>query len=640
MLKIKNFVRIKHTPFTRFLFFFISDAFLISASVFASFFLRFDFTLPAQYRPHLPYFILTALLVLLPIFYHKKLYHFTWIYVSINDLINIFKAVTYGFLLLLVFFFIGRDQGFAPALNLPRSVIALDYVLVFVLIAGLRVSKRLYVELFAKPSVKTDRQRLLIIGAGDAAEQLLRSIKQDNNYPFKIAGILDDSDIKQHTNIHNIQILGRIKNLTILKEKLNIYGIIIAIPSASSLEIKKIVDLAQNCGINYIKILPSLTDVMSERVSLKDVRDIDVEDLLGRQKIDISFKQIRELIKEKTVLITGSAGSIGFELVKQISKLSPKKIIALDMDETGIFNVNNFLTNLTSKIDYQAIVANILQKDKIDAVFGAHKPNIIFHAAAYKHVKLMEQYPDQAVLTNILGTWNVAEAASKHNAEKFILISTDKAVNPSSVMGMTKRAAEMLILHYDIRTEEQRNLRTAGTKYIAVRFGNVLGSRGSVVPLFKQQIMTGGPVTVTHPDMQRYFMIPSEAILLVLQAAALGQGGEIFVLDMGCPVKILELAKTMIKLAGLEPDRDIPIIFTKPESGEKIFEEILTDKENMFATRHQKIFVAKNDTVADKKTFFENAECLIELAKEGDASTIKKHLTNLTIDALQLTTND
>ncbi|MEK9165518.1 MAG: nucleoside-diphosphate sugar epimerase/dehydratase, partial [Patescibacteria group bacterium] len=536
-----------------------------------------------------------------------------------------FKAVTYGFLLLLVFFFIGRDQGFAPALNLPRSVIALDYVLVFVLIAGLRVSKRLYVELFAKPSVKTGRQRLLIIGAGDAAEQLLRSIKQNNNYPFNLAGILDDSDIKQGTSIHNIKILGRINDLLKIKNSQNIYGIIIAIPSASSLEIKRIVDLAQNCGINYIKILPSLTDVMSERVSLNDVRDIDVEDLLGRQKIDISFKQIRELIKEKTVLITGAAGSIGFELVKQISKLSPKKIIALDMDETGIFNVNNFLANLTNKIDYKAIVANILQKDKIDSIFAEYKPDIIFHAAAYKHVKLMEQYPDQAVLTNILGTWNMAQSASLHNVEKFVLISTDKAVNPRSVMGMTKRAAEILIMHYNGKTEK------LGTKYIAVRFGNVLGSRGSVVPLFKQQIMTGGPVTITHPEMKRYFMIPSEAILLVLQAAALGDGGEIFVLDMGQPVKILELAKTMIRLAGLEPDRDIPIIFTKPESGEKLFEEILTDRENMDATRHQKIFVAKNNAVADKKIFFENIERLIELAKkEKIAEELKTELTKMT----------
>ena len=655
-MKISDFP-FKRTSFTRFLFFFISDIFLIGASVFASFFLRFDFTLPQQYIPYLPYFILTTLIVLLPIFYYKKLYHFTWIYVSINDLINIFKAVTYGFLLLIVFFFIGRDQGLAPALNLPRSVILIDYVLIFVLIAGLRVSKRLYVELFKKPAIGSTKPRILIIGAGDAAEQLLRSIKQDSNYQFKIVGLLDDSDIKQSTSIHNVKILGRINDLAKIKEKLNIYGIIIAIPSASSLEIKKIVDLAQNCGINYIKILPSLTDVMSERVSIKDVRDIDVEDLLGRQKIDISFKQIREMIKEKTVLITGAAGSIGFELVKQISKLSPKKIIAIDMDETGIFTVNNFLANLTIKIDCQTIVANILQKDKIDSMFAAHKPDIVFHAAAYKHVKLMEQYPDQAVLTNILGTWNMAEAASKHNVEKFVLISTDKAVNPKSVMGMTKRAAEILIMHYNttkLRNDCFERSRASGEQseprpssdmlsergslrqvksnhsvaFVAVRFGNVLGSRGSVVPLFKQQIMTGGPVTVTDPEMKRYFMIPSEAILLVLQAAALGDGGEIFVLNMGHPVKILELAKTMIKLAGLEPNRDIPIIFTKPFSGEKLFEEILTDKENMDATRHEKIFVAKNNTAADKKTFFEDIERLIALAKEGNAVEIREKLKN------------
>jgi FlaA1/EpsC-like NDP-sugar epimerase len=610
-LNFKLLTLFKRTPKTRFLFFLLSDVFLISASIYASFWLRFDFTLPDQYRPNIPYYIIIAILILLPIFYYKRLYHFTWIYVSINNLINIFKAVTYGFLLLTVLFFIGRDQKSALSSGLPRSIILIDYFLVFILIAGLRFSKRIYTELFKKPPRQNNKPKILIIGAGDAAEQLVRSIKQSTDYPFDIAGILDDSDIKQNTSIHNINVLSKIVDLPQIKAQKNIHGIIIAIPSADSLKIKNIVDLAQSCNINYIKILPSLTEVMSRSVSIKDIRDIDVEDLLGRQKINISFTKISKLICAQTVLITGAAGSIGFELVKQVSKLAPKKIIALDMDETGIFNVNNFLANSTSGINYQTIIANILHKNKIDSIFKEHRPDIVFHAAAYKHVKLMEQEPDQAILTNVLGTWNMAESASCHKVKKFVLISTDKAVNPTSVMGMTKRIAEMLVMYYN---------------FIAVRFGNVLGSRGSVVPLFKEQILSGGPVTVTHPKMTRYFMVPSEAILLVLEAASFGRGGEIFVLDMGQPVKILDLAKTMIKLSGLEPNRDMPIVFTKPAPGEKLFEEILTDKENMDVTHHKKIFIAKNNASVNKTKFFRRINELIALAKGGKIMEIKKEL--------------
>jgi len=368
--------------------------------------------------------------------------------------------------------------------------------------------------------------------------------------------------------------------------------------------------VAQKNGINYIKILPSLAEFINDRISLRDIRDINVEDLLGRKKIDISFNEIKKLVAGQRVLITGAAGSIGFELVKQICKFSPEHIIALDMDETGIFRVENYLAG--TSLSYQAHVINILNKNKLDTILNREKPSLIFHAAAYKHVKLMETHPDEAIINNILGTWNLAQSAHKNQVEKFIFISTDKAVNPSSVMGMTKRLAEMLTLYYN-----------QGTKFISVRFGNVLGSRGSVVPIFKEQILAGGPVTITHPEMQRYFMVPSEAILLVLQAAAFGQGGEIFVLDMGRPVKIVDLAETMIRLSGLEPNRDIQIIFTSPSPGEKLFEEILTTQENMQATKHKEIYITPNSNNLEQDAFFGKIEKLIKLAKKGEMSELK-----------------
>ena len=615
--------RLKRTSHTRFLFFFLSDVLIIILSLYASFLIRFDLTVPDQYKQFIPSFLLITLIVLLPIFILKRLYHFTWVYVSIDILISVFNAVTYGFLFLGFLLFIGRAHYLT--LNLPRSIVVIDYVLVFIGTSGIRVAKRVYYEMFRKATRKNENKpRLIIIGAGDAGEQLIRSIKQ-TEYPFTIAGILDDSDIKQNTSIHGVYVLGRIKDLPKISAKETVASIIIALPSASSSEIKQIVATAQEAGVAHIKTLPSLASFINRNASVQDIRDIDVEDLLGRKKVSVSLTALSELIAKKTVLITGAAGSIGFELIKQIYRLSPAKLIACDMDETGVFMVEQLFkdesaTLPNNSVKTVSVVANILHKEKIGSLCAEHRPDIVFHAAAYKHVRIMEREPDQAILTNIAGTWNVIEAAREAGVKKFVLISTDKAVNPSSVMGMTKRVAEMLIMYY-----------ANAIKCVAVRFGNVLGSRGSVVPLFKQQILSGGPITITHPNMQRYFMVPSEAILLVLEAAAIGKGGEIFVLDMGSPVKIITLAETMISLAGLEPYKDIPIIFTKPSSGEKLFEELLTDKEHVGAsTEHEKIFIAKNHHPSDTKLFFEKLQSIITHAKEGGATEmLKAELTAL-----------
>ena len=337
--------------------------------------------------------------------------------------------------------------------------------------------------------------------------------------------------------------------------------------------------------------------------------------------MDISLEELSKLIRGKTILITGAAGTVGSELAKQISKLHPRHCICFDMDETGLFDLEHTLQTISPECSYTLEIGNLSSHEQLKKIFTVMKPEIVFHAAAYKHVRLMELNPNMAVINNIEGTWNLLRASEGRGVEKCILISTDKAMNPTSVMGMTKRIAEMLFMYFEDRSG-------AGTQYISVRFGNVLGSRGSVVPLFKRQIMSGGPVTVTHPDMKRYFMIPSEAVLLILQAVYLGKGGEIFFLDMGNPVKIVDLAKTMIELAGLTPDLDIPIVFTKPSPGEKLSEEL--PKNQLKPTRNKKVFIVPNSTFFTTDTFFEKIETLIVNARDGNKHNVRQQLLEIT----------
>jgi FlaA1/EpsC-like NDP-sugar epimerase len=360
--------------------------------------------------------------------------------------------------------------------------------------------------------------------------------------------------------------------------------VIIALPSAGSKTIKKAVEMGRSAGLRKIKIVPPIKEIISGKVSIRNIRAIEVEDLLGREPVGLDLGPIESFIKDKKVLITGAAGSIGSELSKQIAGFKPSHILLLDQDETGIFNISKELKERSPYLKFDSLIANIRNGEKIDQIFNDFKPDIVFHAAAYKHVPLMEKQPEEAVRNNILTTKSLASLSLKHRVGKFIFISTDKAVNPSSVMGASKRAGEMICQNLN-----QKN----GTRFISVRFGNVLDSRGSVIPIFREQIKKGGPIEVTHPEMKRYFMTTSEACLLVMQAGAMGQGGEVFVLDMGEPVKIIDLAKEMIRLSGFEPDKDIPIIISEPRPGEKFFEEILTAEEGTEATNYQKIFRAK-----------------------------------------------
>jgi len=572
---------IRRTSKTRFLFFFFSDIILISFSVFMAFLLRFDANIPSQYFNTIFSLTILVLLFSLPAFYFFRLYSFSWSYVSTDELISLAKATIISFLLLVVVFLVFNDRVIFQ--NFPRSTFLIIYFLVFMFCGAIRFSKRIYFQLFIT-GLEKGKEKTLIIGAGDAGEQILRSILASRDNFYLPVGFIDDNSIKQGVAIHGLKVLGKIDKITDIARDKGVRQIIIALPSANSQTIKEAVELGRKAGVKNIKIIPPITEIIDGQISTKDLREIEIEDLLGREPVSLDTNLIEDFVKTKKILITGASGSIGSELARQVSKFGPSELMLLDQDETGIFNISREIKAKFPYLKTESVIADIRDKHKINRIFQQFKPNIIFHAAAYKHVPLMEENPDEAIKNNIFGTEIVAKAALEFNAEKFIFISTDKAVNPVSVMGATKRAGEMICQYLN-----QRN----GVKFISVRFGNVLNSRGSVIPIFKEQIRKGGPVTVTHPDMKRYFMVTSEACLLVMQAAQIGQGGEVFVLDMGKPVKIVDLAKELIRFSGFEPDKDIPIVFTKPRQGEKLFEEILTAEEGTIATQHQKIFKAK-----------------------------------------------
>ena len=553
--------------------FLILDILLISLAIWLSFVLRFDGNIPSIYieQGGMIKTIFFALVFLLPIFYAYDLYSFSWSYVSTNELVSLFKALTLGFGFLVIALYASNVLE-----NFPRSVIIISYILIFVFLGSIRFSKRVYFNVLDNEKGK----KTLILGAGDAGEQILRSIQISKEAQYSPVGFIDDDPMKKGLIIHGTKVLGGIKDIPTIIQQEQVECLIIALPSASSETIKKAVVSGRESGLNEIKILPSLAEIINGKVALRNLREIQIEDLLGRKQVVLDTNSIESFINNKVVLITGAAGSIGSELSRQVAKFNPSLILLLDQEETGIFNISSELKEFKIK----SFVVDIGDKDKINEIFGKFKPDIVFHAAAYKHVPLMEAQPDEAVKNNIFNLKIVAEAALNHKSERFVFISTDKAVNPTSVMGVTKRIGEMIC-----QTLNQRN----STKFISVRFGNVLNSRGSVTHVFKEQIKKGGPVEVTHPDMKRYLMIIPEAVLLVMQSAAIGQGGEVFVLDMGEPIKILDLAKELIRLFGLEPDKDIPIIFTQPRPGEKLFEEVLNAEEGVIATQNKSIFKAR-----------------------------------------------
>jgi FlaA1/EpsC-like NDP-sugar epimerase len=470
--------------------------------------------------------------------------------------------------------------------DFPRSVYAIDLLLCFLLTAGTRISMRLIAEFERLQSSSKKDKRTLIYGAGNGGIALLREIRRNKALEYEVCGFLDDSKSKVGRVIQDVRVLAGGDELVSIAAKFNIELILIAIPSASGPQMSAILEHCSRAGISY-KTVPGLGEIMEDKSLARQIRDVAVEDLLGRSPVRLDQESISTKLRDRTVLITGAAGSIGSELCRQIARFRPAAIIGVDIAESALFHIEQELRRLFPDLRFYSEIGNIRNRQRLNEIFELYRPSVIYHAAAYKHVPMMEAHIFEAVENNVFGTLNVAVAAALHGVEDFVMISSDKAVNPTNVMGTTKRIAELVI----------RSLQNGGVKYVSVRFGNVLGSNGSVVPLFKDQIARGGPVTVTHPEMRRYFMTIPEACQLVLQSSTMGKGGEIFVLDMGEPVRIVDLAHKLILLSGLQPDHDIKVVFSGVRPGEKLFEELNTLDENMVPTYHEKIKIFSGTTI-------------------------------------------
>ena len=556
------------------------DIISVILAAFISIYLRFDSDkIPANYLSLLISYMPLTVVIYLISFYLFKLYGRIWRYASATELIAIVMA---NIAASTAWYFISLYIGAV----LPRSLYVFTGLLLIFFIGGSRLSLRFYSYVMNKPKyrqIQRKKNKVLIIGAGDAGAMLLREIERYHIANRQVVGFIDDDKNKTGKILLGVKVLGTRNELVKIAAEKGIDEIIIAMPSVKGKEIKAIINICKetNCKLT---ILPGLYEIIEGKVSISQLRPVDIEDLLGRDPVKLDTTAVKEYLAGKIVLITGAGGSIGSEIVRQVAKMQPKKLLLLGKGENSIYEITQELKISSPEIKTVPIIADVRDKERIKAIMDYFKPQVVFHAAAHKHVPLMEYQPAEAVRNNILGTKVVADEAAAHNVETFVIISTDKAVNPTSVMGCTKRVAEMYV---------QSMNKNSGTRFVAVRFGNVLGSRGSVIPLFKKQIAKGGPVTVTHPDMKRYFMTIPEASQLVLQAGAMAKGGEVFVLDMGEPVRIYDLAKDLITLSGLIPDKDIEIKITGLRPGEKLFEELLSAEDGTEKTTHKKIFTAR-----------------------------------------------
>jgi FlaA1/EpsC-like NDP-sugar epimerase len=538
--------------------------------------------------------------------YYFKLYNRIWQYASIGELVSILKAVLIGSIAAFIIVFAISGS------KVPTSCVAFVLETLLLLMGGSRFIWRLLRDKYLRRTA--DQNKALIIGAGDCGTLIAKELKYNSTSSIYPVAFIDDDHRKHKLQILGIPVIGNIDLISTTVEKYDISEIIIAMPSAPRETIAKIIEICKKTK-SKLKIIPKIDDLIHGKVTIKEIRDVEVEDLLGRDPINVDLQGIASYVENKTVLITGAGGSIGSELCRQISQYKPAKLLLLGHGENSIYQIDKQLKRLYPNLPIESIIADVQDHERIYQVFYKFRPQVVFHAAAHKHVPLMENNPAEAIKNNVFGTKNVADAADRFRAERFVLISTDKAVNPTSIMGTTKRIAEMYI---------QCLGKQSNTKFVAVRFGNVLGSRGSVIPHFKEQIERGGPVTVTHPDMFRYFMTIPEAVQLVIQAGALAKGGEVFILDMGKPVKILTLAEDLIRLSGFKPYDDIKIEFSGIRPGEKLYEELLTNEEGLTSTQHGRIFVGKPIDV--KRTELEFEIKKLEKVVSEDQSIIRKVL--------------
>lgn len=575
----------------------IVDVITIIGVALISLLIRFDGYITSHYMHQmvdaLPIMVISYIVMLLSMHLYTRI----WRYAGMREMVAVLIATTLGAGL----FYTGM---YVFDKSLPRSIYLISWILSTGVIGiGRMVLHYIAMRYGGKQSTDADMVNTLIIGAGDAGATIAREIERYHKRSRKVIGFIDDDESKFNRLMGGVRILGNRHDIPSIVKENKVKEIIIAMPSVTRNEIRNIMEICSplKCKVNT---LPGMYQLLDDEVLVSHLHPVSIEDLLERDEVRLDMDIVEHYIRDKVVLVTGAGGSIGSEICRQIMRVGPKTLLLLGHGENSIYLINQELKNIYKNGPIIPIIADIRDKQQLDQIFTQYNPQVVFHAAAHKHVPLMEIQPMAAVLNNIYGTRNVADVAGRHGVERFVMISTDKAVNPTSVMGATKRVAEKVIISMND---------TYDTKYITVRFGNVLGSRGSVIPLFKKQIEAGGPVTVTDPEMTRYFMTIPEASQLVLQAGAMGKGGEVFLLDMGEPVKIIDLARNMIRLSGLEPDKDIHIKITGLRPGEKKYEELLTSEEGTNRTNHTKIFEAPLDTVdrdwlIDKIATFDSCE--------------------------------
>lgn len=559
------------------------DACAVFVAAFCALWLRYEFAyrnIEKKYLDRLwkclPLLIVSAVLL----FALFKLYSSLWAYAGAMEVFNVTVAcVSEGVLSIGIVGLVHHGVD-TP---LPRSFYILYGGILWILILLSRFAYRALRSFADWRQYRKEQRKVLIVGAGDAGNALIKEIRNSRHLNMNIVGVIDDAQSKIGGYIHGIKILGDRNKIVDIAEKTGAKEIIIAIPSASPGKLKELLDICKqtNCEL---KKLPGIYQFVNGDVSVSNLKNVDVNDLLGREPIKVDLTSILDYVSGKVVMVTGGGGSIGSELCRQIASHNPKQLVLVDIYENTTYDIQQELRNSFPRLNLVVLIASVRNTKRMDMIFEKYKPDIVYHAAAHKHVPLMEDSPNEAVKNNVLGTWKVVQAADKWKVKRFVMISTDKAVNPTNIMGATKRICEMIIQTYDKHSD---------TEFVAVRFGNVLGSNGSVIPLFKKQIEVGGPVTVTHPDIIRYFMTIQEAVSLVLQAGAYAKGGEIFVLDMGEPVKILDLAKNLIRLSGHKPGDDIKIEFTGLRPGEKLYEEMLMDEEGLQDTENRLIHIGK-----------------------------------------------
>ena len=557
----------------------VIDVLIINISFLIAFLLRYDgdvVYIITAYLKSIFYISIIATIIKIVCFVVFKLYESLWSYAGMYEVMSLTAALLMGNAII-----VGLVS--VLSISIPITVFIMDFFIETLFIGGIRFLYRFLRRIKHKAFDKKTENKLMIIGGGEAGSVIVKELEQSPFSNSKAVVIIDDDKNKKGMKLHGVPIVGNRHDIARVAEDMDIDEIIIAIPSAPKKELSAIYSECSNTNCK-VRILPSISHIINGNVSIKKIRDVELEDLLGREPVKIELDEIASYLKDKVIMVTGGGGSIGSELCRQIAGFLPKQLIILDYYENNAYDILNELTFNYPSLNLAVVIANIREKQRIDTIFGKYCPDVVFHAAAHKHVPLMEENPTEAIKNNVFGTMNVVECADKHKVSRFIFISTDKAVNPTNVMGATKRIAEMII---------QATGRYSKTKFAAVRFGNVLGSNGSVIPLFKKQIENGGPVTVTHPEVTRYFMTIPEAVQLVIQAGAMAEGGEVFVLDMGQPVKIYDLARNLIKLSGYKPDEDIKIVFSGLRPGEKLYEELLLEEEGLMTTRHNKIFVAK-----------------------------------------------